>query len=43
MKEIQCDNCGDVITSGYAINPEVSALCETCYKLKTGELTENDL
>jgi NMD protein affecting ribosome stability and mRNA decay len=31
MKIIYCCKCGDEIQNGYAINPENSAICETCY------------
>jgi len=37
MKEIYCSECGDPIQSGYAVNPEVSAMCEVCYKEKEEE------
>jgi len=31
MKEVKCTNCGEPITEGYAINPQVSALCFSCH------------
>jgi hypothetical protein len=41
MKEITCIECGDVIQSGYAVNPENSAICETCYREKVKEIEDN--
>jgi NMD protein affecting ribosome stability and mRNA decay len=43
MKEITCCKCGDPIESGYAINPEVSAICNTCYQEEQDKLSEEDL
>ncbi len=40
MKPIYCVKCGNEIESGYAINPEVSAICETCYNEEGTKLTE---
>lgn len=31
MKEVICCKCGNVIEQGYAINPQNSAICESCY------------
>lgn len=38
MREIKCQNCGDIIESGYAVNPEISALCVLCYQEQKAEL-----
>lgn len=35
MKPVYCTKCGDEIQSGYAINPENSAICENCYNEET--------
>ena len=42
MKEIKCQECGDVIESGYAVNPQMSDLCATCYEEWYGD-KRNDL
>ncbi len=31
MKEIKCEQCGEIIENGYAINPQVTNLCAACY------------
>lgn len=41
MKDIYCQECGDPIQSGYAINPENSAICETCLHEKEDELVSD--
>ncbi len=38
MKEILCVRCGEPITSGYAVNPEVSAICVNCYEDEIAKL-----
>jgi NMD protein affecting ribosome stability and mRNA decay len=41
MKPIKCCECGEIIENGYAVNPEVSAICETCYSEKQKDLLED--
>lgn len=31
MKDIYCTSCSEPIETGYAVNPENSAICNTCY------------
>ncbi len=38
MKPIFCVKCGNEIESGYAVNPENSAICNTCYDEETSNL-----
>ncbi len=40
MKSIFCTKCGDEIQSGYAVNPENSAICNTCYIEESEEMKE---
>ena len=43
MKPIYCSKCGNEIQSGYAINPETSAICEMCYIEEQEKLRDEDL
>lgn len=43
MRDIRCQECGEPIESGYAVNPEVSALCNTCYDRNMSEMSSDDL
>ena len=31
MKEVKCQNCGEIIEAGFMINPLVSKLCLSCH------------
>lgn len=31
MEEVKCEQCGEIIENGYAVNPQVTNLCASCY------------